>query len=455
MRLFLYAAIIFICGMKIQAAEKPNVLFLFTDDQRPDCVGALGHPVLQTPHLDSLVKRGFTLTNNYCLGANSGAVCLPSRNMLLSGRAYFRFKGMAEPTKPHLPGSFKKAGYETYHHGKIGNTARLIHKEFDHSKYLQPNDDAERRNGEPGKQVVDDAIGFLKQRTSDKPFLMYLAFGNPHDPRVAAEKYLKMYDRSKIPLPKNYMPYHPFNNGELFVRDERLAPWPRTEDEVRKQLHEYFAVITAMDGHIGRLLAHLEETGAMKNTIVVFSSDHGLAMGSHGLFGKQSIYEHSMKAPLIVAGPGVPHGKSDAMTYLLDIFPTLCDLSGVEMPENIDGKSFAPVIRGKATTHRDRIFLSYQGVQRSIRIGNWKCIRYPQINKTQLFDLATDPDELHDLAGEAKHADRITMMLTTLKEEQKHYGDMQPLEVAKPKDGTVTLETFKKAPKTTPKKKKN
>jgi len=126
----------------------------------------------------------------------------------------------------------KAAGYETYHHGKRGNTSPAIQAQFDHDKYAQ--DQQARTSGEPCQTIVDDAISFLKGRGREKPVFMYLAFANPHDERVANEKYMRLYERDKIPLPKNYKPLHPFNNGEQFVRDELLAPFPRTEDEVRK-----------------------------------------------------------------------------------------------------------------------------------------------------------------------------------------------------------------------------
>ena len=129
------------------------------------------------------------------------------------------------------------------------------------------------------------------------------------------------------------------------MRDEKLAPWPRTPDVVRQHLHDYYACITSIDHHIGRILGTLTKTGDLENTLIVFSSDHGLAVGSHGLFGKQSLYEHSMKSPLIFAGPGIPRGRSAALAYLYDIFPTVCDLAGVVVPPSVDGKSLVPVIR--------------------------------------------------------------------------------------------------------------
>lgn len=434
-----------------QATEptKPNLLFLLADDMRADSIAALGNPVVYTPNLDALVQRGHTFTNAYCFGANSAAVCLPSRNMLLGGRVYFRYKGgQASADSPNLAGSFNAAGYETYHHGKNGNTARLLQKVFHHDKYLK-NDEAERRSGDTGKEIVDPAIEFLKSRKPDKPFCMYLAFANPHDPRGAAPKHLARYQRDRIPLPKNYLPFHPFNNGELLVRDEQLAPWPRTEDEVRRHLHEYYAAISGLDEQIGRLISTLKELKVDGNTFVVFSSDHGLAIGSHGLFGKQSLYEHSMKAPLIFAGPGVPHGKSEAFCYLHDIFPTACDLCQLPVPTTIDGKTMAPVIRGKEKVVRESIMLAYRDVQRAYRHDRWKLIVYPKINKTQLFDVVADPDERNDLSTDPKHTKRIEEMTKQLIDQQKLMGDSLALRVESPGKAEVELGHF-----VVPKKKK-
>ncbi len=434
-RLYLIALGAWGLGLPAAAAEakRPNVVFLFTDDQRADAVGALGNAHVKTPNLDGLVKSGFVFRNAYCLGSDRPAVCMPSRNMLLSGRAYFRWKGPQAPANgPNFPAAMKRAGYETYHHGKRGNVAVEIQKSFDHNHYLQ--DQKERTSGQPGKTVVDGAIRFLKGRKGDKPFFLYLAFEAPHDPRVAAKEYLDRYDRDKIPLPANYLPLHPFDNGEQLVRDERLAPWPRTEAEVRRHLHEYYAVITGLDHHVGRLLRALKVSGEYDNTLVVFSSDHGLAVGSHGLMGKQSLYEHSMKVPLVFAGPGVPKGASGALVYLLDIFPTVCDLAGAKAPDGLDGKSLAPVIRGRAAKVRDSLFTAYRDVQRAARDDRWKLIRYPHINRTQLFDLQSDPDERKDLSAAAAQAGQVERLMKLLADWQKELGDPAPLTSAKPRD---------------------
>lgn len=423
-------------GVAAGEARRPNVLFLFTDDQRADTIAALGNPHIKTPNLDQLVRSGFVFRNAYCLGSNISAVCTPSRNMLLSGRAFFRFRGQAEADKPNFPRSMKQAGYVTYHHGKLGNTAREIQKLFDTNKYLK--DDEDRRSGQPGKTIVDEAIAYLKNRRNERPFFMYLAFASPHDPRVASADLLALYDRRQIPLPRNFLPLHPFDNGDMTVRDERLARWPRTPDEIRKHLHDYYAVITGLDRNIGRLLQALRETGAFDRTLIIFSSDHGLALGSHGLMGKQNLYEDSMKPPLVLAGPGIAHGSSDALVYLLDIYPTVCDLVGAKIADGLDGRSLKPILSGQKPSVRESLFLAYRDVQRAVRDERWKLIRYPHINRSQLFDLKTDPDELQDLAGKPEQAERIKTLMNLLKRWQKDLGDTAALSSATPRDPRFT-----------------
>ncbi|MBI4661614.1 MAG: sulfatase-like hydrolase/transferase [Verrucomicrobia bacterium] len=422
------------------AAARPNILFLFTDDQRADTIGALGNPHIRTPHLDSLARGGFVFHNAYCLGANIGAVCTPSRNMLLSGRAYFRWKGnFAAGNDPNFPVSIKQAGYLTYHHGKRGNTAVEIQAKFDHNLYI--NEGKERVSGQPGKAIVDAAMAFLKTNRDDRPFFMYLAFESPHDPRVAAKEFLELYDRGQIPLPKNYLPQHPFHNGEQVIRDELLAPWPRTPDEIRRHLHEYYAVISGLDHHIGRLLQCLKDLGKFDNTIIIFSSDHGLAIGSHGLMGKQNLYEDGMKAPLFFTGPGIPKGRSEALAYLFDIFPTVCDWVGAPIPAGLDGLSLKPIIEGRGRGVRDTLFLSYREVQRAIRDDRWKLIRYPRINKTQLFDLQNDPYELRSLADDSSQAGRIERLMSVLRDWQRKLGDTAALASDDPQNPAFTPPT--------------
>ncbi len=415
-------------------AAPPNVLLLLTDDQRHDLLGALGHPAVKTPNLDRLVRGGFIFRNAYCLGSGVPAVCMPSRNMLLSGKAYFRWKGAHAPAEGSLPVLLEAAGYETYHHGKSGNVAAIIQKKFQTNRSLA--DQKERTGGQPGKTVVDDAIAFLRKRKAEKPFFMYLAFEAPHDPRVAAREYLGQYRREKIPLPANYLPVHPFDNGEMLVRDERLEKWPRTEDAIRRHLHEYYATMTGLDHHIGRLLDEVKRLKLDGDTVIVFSSDNGLAVGSHGLMGKQSLYDAGMKVPLVVSGPGIPKGESAALVYLLDLHPTLCEIAGAKAPAGLDGRSLVEVIKGKKAAVRDSLFLSYRDVQRAVRDDRWKLIRYPKIGRTQLFDLKNDPHETRDVVKD--HPKEAGRLLGVLRGWQKDMGDAAPLSVERPGDGKFT-----------------
>jgi arylsulfatase A-like enzyme len=434
----------------VSAQEKrPNVLFLVTDDQRADTIAALGNGVIKTPNLDKLVQRGFVFRNAYCMGSTVGAVCNPSRHMLLSGKALYHYK--AKDATGTMGEVLRRMGYFTFLISKRGNTATAYHSAFEISGYLE--DAKDRNSGQHGRSAADQTIQFLKKTwKKDRPFFAYVGFEGPHDPRVAAPEWLNLYDRAKIPLPKNYLPFHPFNNGDLLIRDEQLAPWPRSEDIVRKHLHDYYGCISSIDHQIGRILAALQELGELENTIIIFTSDHGLAIGSHGLFGKQSLYEHSMKAPLIFAGPGVPKGQSDALAYLFDIYPSAVELAGGKTPASLDGKSLAPVMQGKQKTVRDTIFLAYRDVQRAVRKDDWKLIRYPKVNYTQLFNLRDDPDELKNLAMDPAQTKKVREMMDLLAQQQKLFSDTAPLVIDNPQPAKVDESFFKNAK---PKKKKN
>jgi arylsulfatase A-like enzyme len=420
------------------ADDRPNVLFLFADDQRPDTIAALGNDVIKTPNLDRIANNGFVFNNAYCMGATMGAVCNPSRHQVMSGMSLFRYKN-ADP-KSTWGAVMRAAGYTTWHVSKNGNTAKVAHKEFEHSSYL--NDSQARTGGEQGKDAADRAITFLDNGwNQEKPLFMYIGFAGPHDPRGAG-KWADLYKREEIPLPLNYKPFHPFDNGEMVVRDEKLELWPRTEDAVRQHIHDYYGCISSIDANIGRVLAKLEEQGELENTVVIFSADHGLAVGSHGLFGKQSVYEHSMGAPMMFMGPGIEKGRSEAFAYLYDLFPTACDFAGVDAPTGLDGKSLAPVIRSESEAVRDTVFLAYRDVQRAVRRGDWKLIRYPKVDVTQLFHLSKDPDELTNLAENPEYAAKVEEMMALLTEQQAEFDDKVPLIVENPKPAKVTVESL-------------
>lgn len=445
--------------------QRPNVLILFADDQRADTLGAFGHPVVQTPNLDQIARNGFRFTRAYCMGAMGGAVCVPSRAMLNSGRTLFRVKSDLAGAQT-MPESFRKAGYATFGTGKWHNRQPSFLRSFetgravffggmcDHTKVplVDTTADGQVINKRVGKKFsntlfADAAVDFLENHKDERPFYAYVAFTAPHDPRQAPEDYLAKYDPAQIPLPVNFKPQHPFFNGWMTGRDECLAGWPRTPEVIREQLSEYYALISHMDHEIGRILATLRDTGKDKNTIIVYAADHGLALGSHGLLGKQSLYEHSMNAPLVISGPGIPAEKSsDSLVYLFDIFPTLSSLTGVELPEGVEGKSLTPIWRGENQSVRDSIYTAFEQSMRSVRNDRWKMIRYPHINKSQLFDLKQDPHELNNLADDPRYSSQIQTMMARLLQWQKEVGDQQPLSSTNPQSAEIDLTGHPRTP---------
>ena len=446
-------------------AKQYNILFLLADDQQADSIHAYGNNYIQTPNLDKLIARGFSFRQNYCLGSNGGAVCVPSRAMINSGRSYFNVNSRMTGVKI-MPELLRENGYTTFATGKWHNKEESFLRGFEKGKALysggmadhtkvpvvdlgQKGEFINKRVGEKfsSELFTNAAIEFLENYKEDKPFYAYVAYTAPHDPRNPPIKYRQMYYKNRPPLPKNFKPQHPFDNGHMVGRDENLAPWPRTEEVVRDQLAEYYGLVTHLDEHVGRVLDALRKSRHAENTIIIYAADHGLALGSHGLLGKQSIYEHSMGCPLVFAGPGIPKGGSTkAFSYLLDIFPTVCGLTGLKAPAGIEGKDLRPIWEGRADGVRDSVFLSFSKIQRSVRDKRFKLIRYPQINHTQLFDLKNDPDELNNLADEPSQAGRIKKMLKQLKECQQKVGDSLPLTVANPRPKQIDMTGRKRKP---------
>jgi len=388
--------------------KRPNVLILYSDDQRFDTIGALGNKVIKTPNLDRLVKRGFAFTHNFV----TVPVCTPSRAELLTGRVAFRngvrfFNQKIHPDLPLLSHVLARAGYLTWFTGKWHNDGtpdrhgfQVVRRVFvggmgKHEKtFIEPGG---KVSGFSSQLFADAAIDQIKTK-QDRQWFMLVAFTAPHDPRTPPGKYATLYDPAKIPLPANYLPEHPFDNGAMTIRDELLEAWPRTPDAVRRHLAEYYGMISHLDEQVGRILEALESSGQLENTIIIFLGDNGLAIGSHGLMGKQNLYDHSVRVPLILSGPGIPKGKqSSALCYSYDLLPTLCELTGVAPPKVLDGKSLVPILTGKERAVREYVCSAYQDVQRMVRTERWKLIHYPKINRTQLFDLKNDPHEMTDL----------------------------------------------------------
>jgi arylsulfatase A-like enzyme len=443
-------AALFVTAVSLTAAQPPNVVFIFADDQRADTIAALGNPVIKTPNLDRLVKRGVALTRAYMQGGNQGATCVPSRAMLISGRSLAQID---EKLLKHQtwPSAFGAAGYATFATGKWHNGLPGIAKSFQQAKALfvggmvnplkAPTSDL-LPTGKltPGKvgpkhlceEATDETLAFLKSQDGKKPFFSYLAFDGPHDPHIVPEGFPIDYATASIPLPPNFLPQHPFDNGEMVIRDEQLMKWPRPEADVKTMLAEYYRYISFLDVQVGRVLDAVDASPYAANTIIVYAADSGVARGSHGLIGKQNLYEHSMRVPLIVAGPGIAADKrSDALCYLFDVLPTLGKLCGVATPSGSNGREFTAVLKDPSQPARPFLMFGYKSIQKAFSDGRWKLIRYPHVDRTQLFDLQADPYETKDLSALPEHAERIQAMLAKLSAEMKADGDNDPLTAAK------------------------
>jgi arylsulfatase A-like enzyme len=220
----------------------------------------------------------------------------------------------------------------------------------------------------------------------------------------------------------------------MSVRDEKLLPWPRTRDAVRAELADYYACVSHLDEQVGRILEVLQSTGLATNTLVAFAGDNGLALGSHGLMGKQNLYEHSVGVPFILAGPAVPANRRvNALCYLLDVYPTLADIAGVPAIPATDGRSLVPRFQPRQAGSRQVLFTAYRDSQRAVRGERWKLIRYPLVDQTQLFDLERDPFETKNLADNLDFSDTLKQMMGLLAAQQKQWGDRAPLSIPRPR----------------------
>ena len=390
----------------------------------------MGNKLVRTPNIDRLVRQGVVFQQAHCMGSYSAAVCFPSRTQLLTGQHMFHAKDQpsgSDPasftfprpcTKPATPRCEPERTATTRARSARNSIVILL---FAHTE-------------SGAQQHAENAIAFIRANAGQRPFFLDVEFDTPHDPQPAPAEFYALYQPSQFSLPENFLPFHPFDNGEMTIRDEATLPWPRTREALTGKLAHYYASIAYTDAQIGRILNALDAAGQMDNTILVFASDNGLSLGEHGLLGKQNVYEGGgLCVPLVVVAPGVKPSQNQSFVYLFDVFPTICDLCGFAAPSQTDGRSLATILRGQTDKVRDVCFLGYKDLQRAINDGHWKLIRYPQINKTQLFDLSHDPHEMHDLAGDPAQAAKVQEMTSLLLKTQQELGDKCPLSVAEPK----------------------
>ncbi|MCG8586481.1 MAG: sulfatase-like hydrolase/transferase [Pirellulales bacterium] len=427
------------------AANRPNILFILADDQAPQTLGVYGNDVCQTPNIDRIANEGMLFRNAHHMGSASGAVCRPSRTMIMTGRHVWNLpkgqnqgrkkkkkqKGAAkpvsfdaaadapgeDPAQQSMPAIFNRAGYATFRTCKNGNSYPAANKLFAEVH------DATKRGSttESGSAWhADRVLDYLDKRAKgkkEKPFLIYFGLSHPHDARNGPEDLVAKYGADNKgpgaspnpkapPLPANWLPAHPFHHGHPGLRDEVRVPGVgerRDEATVRNEIGRDYACIENIDDQVGRVLKKLEAMGELDNTYIFYTADHGIAVGRHGLMGKQNLYEHSWRVPFVVRGPGIkPGSKTDAMIYLSDVLPTFCDLAGIDKPDTIQTKSIAPILKGKTDKHYPHVYGMYAGGtkpgMRAIKTGRYKLIKYDvldgKVRETQLFDLEKNPHEL-------------------------------------------------------------
>ncbi|MDF1862260.1 MAG: sulfatase-like hydrolase/transferase [Verrucomicrobiales bacterium] len=402
--------------------DRPNILLILSDDHNYRALGCSGNKAIRTPHLDRLAAEGVYF--NRCFTPNP--ICTPSRACIFTGQdswtngVIFNGKAIREDS-PVMPVLLANAGYETAFIGKWHNDGKPWTRgyttggrcwaggKFDHFEM-----DVTPFGGEPKDRVTadrysttlftDDAVEYLK-KTHAAPFCLVLAYTVAHDDFLAPPGYEGKYSPEAILLPPNFMAKPPFKQFNPTIRDERELPFPRVEKDIRAATAEYYAMIEHMDENIGRMLSTLEEKEIDKETVVIFCSVKGLSMGSHGIIGKQTMYEEGLRTSLIVRHPGLKAaaGGNSELVSTTDILPTVCEAAGISIPEAVEGKSLLDHYQGKGEG-RERLFFSYHDptrstVTRAVRTKRHKLVQHLVTGERQLFDLAEDPIEMDNLTG--------------------------------------------------------
>ncbi len=430
-----------------ETKQKPNILFIAVDDLRPE-LGSFGAKHIHSPSIDKLASQGLTFNRTYC----NIPVCGASRASIMSGVrpgvhrfiGYDTYQQKDYPGVLSLPMHFKNNGYTTisngkvYHHRADDKDAwseiwypkgrnKSGWRDYQSEENIQLSMGSKRGlpyenidvhdttyfDGRIAKKSIED-LKSLKEK--GEPFFLAVGFLKPHLPFNAPTKYWDLYDPKNISLPENYLrpestPKEAFHNsGEL----RHYATVPEkgdvTEEMAIKLIHGYYACVSYTDAQIGKLLAALEELDLDENTIVILWGDHGWNLGDHKMWCKHCNFESSLHVPMIIKAPGKNKGiQTDAITEYVDIYPSLCDLSGIPVPEHIDGESFVPLFEAKSMKKDYAISKYHDGV--TLIKGNLFYTEYidkkGNLKARMLFDHSTDPLELDNLAEKPEYMEKV------------------------------------------------
>ena len=404
-------------GFTMSSYAQMNILFIESDDQSNQALGAYGNPAMVTPNIDKLAKEGSSFTAAYNMGCWSPAVCIPSRTMLIYGKYLWESQEINKQNAPKsLPEKLHDSGYYTFMTGKWHAMGKNVKEIFDETGSIQPGQ--LKTYNSPAGHITDitasEAVSFVKTYNNDKPFFAYVAFNAPHVPRQTKQKYYDLYPADNIKLPASFSDKMPLNKNVKY----QYAPDPLRIKTMQQRVQQNNAMVTNMDARIGDIIQALKDKNIYDNTIIVFTSDHGINFGENGVAGKVCLYEPSVTAPLIIKAPSAkPNTKITSRVYLQDVVPTLFDLIDLETTDTIDFKSLVPLLAEDKET-RPSIYLAMFDDQRGIISKNKKLIVYPKTGNLELYDLTDDPWETTNLSTKKISKSTITHLLTQLKEWQ-------------------------------------
>lgn len=436
----------------LPAADRPNILFIIADDLTDTALGCYGNTVCQTPNLDRLAAQGVRFTRAYC----QGTYCGPSRASFLSGY-YPHATGVQGYISPReaigdratWPQHFKNAGYHTarvskiFHMGVPGgieegsdgaddplswserfNSPGPEWRAPGRGETLEKNPDGRKPVMGGNTFVVVAAEGDDDVHSDGKtaakacellatprrePLFLAVGFVRPHVPFVAPKKYFDLYPPESMVLPEK-VPGDWDDIPKPGINYKTSVNMQMDEVRQKKALAGYYAAVSYMDAQVGRVLDALERSGQADNTIVIFTSDHGYHLGEHDFWAKVSLHDESARVPLLIRAPGLKPGVRDAFVELIDLFPTTARMCGLEVPARLQGRDLAPVLADPKAAVRDAAF-SVAGTSKGLllRDERWAFMQYGEDARggIELYDMQTDPRQIHNLAALPEHADRV------------------------------------------------
>jgi arylsulfatase A-like enzyme len=436
MRSLLAATIPLCLALSAAAAEnRPNLVLFLTDDQRADCLGLAGHPLLKTPNIDRLATEGTYFKNAFV----TTSICCVSRASYFTGRLC-RNHGVGDFNTPlpadvlasSFPALLKKAGYQTACFGKWGIGGPPPKDVFDawdawggQGEYFLNLDGKRVHNSE---YLSRRAIDFINSCKPDQPFCLIVLYKSPHDVQAPDPRDAELFKDDKIVPPKTATEEH-FNRLPEFLRvsmgrSRALRDFP-TPEKYQEYVKQYLRCIVSVDRSVGEIRKVIADRGMAEDTLTVFSSDNGYFLGERGLIHKWLMYEESIRVPFIVHYPRLPKAsqKVDAMALNIDVAPTFLDYANIEIPKGTDGRSLRPLLEGKASGWRDHWFYEHHFHARGskegaiprtegVRTTDWKYITYIDEKEPleELYDLKADPHEEKNLATDPKHAQKLNAM---------------------------------------------